>query len=97
MSWSDFLGLYDDRINNVPERSGVYELHTVTELLYIGQSDNLRRRLQEHKNSNDSCIKRAALFRYYETTSPNSTEERLLQNYKTNHNGKLPSCNELST
>lgn len=96
MSWSDWKSLTDDRINQVPEKSGVYELHTANELLYIGQSDNLKRRLQEHRNSSDPCIKRATLFRYFETTTPKTTEENLLVNYKNSNTGRLPPCNEQS-
>lgn len=97
MQWSGWLSLLDDQINQIPERSGVYELHTVSELLYIGQSDNLRRRLKEHKNTADPCIKKATIFHYAETTAPNTVEENLLKDYKISHGGKLPPCNEMST
>jgi excinuclease UvrABC nuclease subunit len=97
MGWSQLMMLMDRKIDEVPERSGVYALEILDEVLYLGQSDNLRRSLREHSNSSDPCIKRVSLFRYYETPSPDSTYEILLENFKSSHNGKLPPCNELSS
>ena len=35
-------------LDKVPEKPGVYELHSFGELVYIGQAKNLRRRLGTH-------------------------------------------------
>ncbi len=96
MAWSDWLAFVPDEIKKVPDRKGVYQLGTLDEVLYIGQSENLRRRLSEHFDSTDSCVKKTTIFRYYETPYPRSEEEELLKQYKSVH-GRLPKCNEQST
>jgi len=93
LSWSDWKAFWADRIEKVPEESGVYQLDTATETIYIGRTDNLRRRLMEHLNSNDLCVKKATVFRYLVTTSPERTEDALLKDYVKKH-GKLPECNK---
>lgn len=94
MAWSSWFPMSRDAIQTIPEKGGVYELATVDTILYIGQSDNLRRRLLEHLASSDSCILRAKQFCYQESQNPEGFEEQVLSHYK-NQYGKLPSCNEL--
>ena len=93
MSWSDWKAFSSDRIKVVPEESGVYQLDNRTETLYIGKTDNLNRRLMEHLNSDDSCIKKVTVFKYMVTKSPEQTEKALLEDYEKSHR-KLPECNE---
>lgn len=93
LSWSEWKYFNKDNIEKVPEESGVYQFDTQTETLYIGKTDNLRRRLMEHLNSNDACIQKTKFFKYLVTTSPERTEDALLKDYKQRH-GKLPECNE---
>ena len=93
MSWSDWKAFLESQITLVPEESGVYRLENVNDTLYIGRTDNLRRRLLEHLNSNDSCIKQATVFKYLVTTSPEMTEDALLKDYMRTHVGELPRCN----
>lgn len=93
LSWSEWKAFIRENIEKVPETSGVYQLDTAKETLYIGKSDNLKRRLLEHLDSDDSCIKKTTVFKYMVTTSPERTEDTLLKDYKQSH-GKLPECNE---
>ena len=95
VGWSDWHTMTQEGISSVPETSGVYQLNAGTETLYHGQSTNLKRRLGEHLNSDDSCIQKATQFVYQITDDPEGLEELLLKNHMEKH-GKLPPCNELS-
>lgn len=81
-------------VDNVPEREGVYQLFDASqELTYIGRSDNLRRRLSEHLNTSDSCIKNARYFVYEVTNRSEEKEQQMLAEYKRIH-GRYPRCND---
>ena len=57
-------------ISAAPSRSGVYVLRTATEIasiIYIGSSDNLERRLNEHLLLGD--VPGVSFFDWYETSS----------------------------
>jgi excinuclease UvrABC nuclease subunit len=41
---------------NVPSKSGIYLLHDLRGVLYVGQSDNLHRRFEEHYNERDNPL-----------------------------------------
>lgn len=94
--WSDWHQMNQVGISFVPETSGVYQLNVGTETLYHGQSINLKRRLGEHLNSDDSCIQKTTQFVYQTIDDPEILEELILKNYEEKH-GKLPPCNELSS
>ena len=50
---------------SVPKSEGVYQLFDSGQnLIYIGRSDDLNRRLNEHLSTTDPCIKSAAYFAY---------------------------------
>lgn len=93
MSWFDWIPFNEDGIKRVNEGSGVYELADDTELLYIGQSDKVRRRLGEHLNENDSCKNRTTRFRIMSSNDPEGDETTLLDEYRNSHNGHTPPCN----
>lgn len=81
-------------VNSVPESEGVYQLFdSGKSLIYIGRSDNLRRRLTEHLNTTDTCIKSAAYFTYEVTWRSTQREQELLEQYKRLH-GRYPRCND---
>jgi len=96
MGWSDWFPMSEQSLSSVPEQGGVYQLNTDAETLYHGQSNNLKRRLGEHLNSDDACIKRATKFVYQTTDDPEGLEEKILKRFK-DENGKLPPCNEQSS
>ena len=91
--WSRFT-LYN--LNAVRNVFGVYELGNRSgNVIYIG-SGKLHNRLTHWKNSDDSCIRLTAMFRYEELSSDERCRqrERALQlDFKRRH-GRLPKCNE---
>lgn len=91
--WSDFNW---DKLNEVPDVYGVYELGDYAgNVIYIG-SGRLRDRLRYWKSIGDTCIMQARKFRYEELRSEERCREReraLLREHQRLH-GKLPRCNE---
>ena len=94
MGWSDWYKMNKEDIDKIPEKSGVYQLNSDSGALYHGQSNDLRRRLGEHLNSDDKCIQRATKFCYQTTDDPEGLESRLLKNYRDKHDGESPPCND---
>ena len=45
---------------NAPNRSGVYGLYTASKWVYVGESNDIQRRLLEHLAETGTCIKREA-------------------------------------
>ena len=81
-------------VSSVPQSEGVYQLFdSGKNPIYIGRSDDLRRRLTEHLNTSDTCIKSASYFTYEVSSRSISREQELLEEYKRNH-GRLPRCND---
>jgi len=81
-------------VNSVPEREGVYQLFDSSRsLIYIGRSDNIRRRLSEHLNTSDTCIKSTAYFTYEVTARSVQREQELIEEYRRLH-GRYPRCND---
>lgn len=91
--WSRFTW---NRLDEVPNVFGVYELADDNDyIIYIG-SGKLRDRLAHWKSSNDSCKLQARKFRFEELYSDERCRQReraLLREYEREH-GKLPRCNE---
>ena len=96
MGWSDFYPMNQGSINKVPEAGGVYQLNSDSSILYVGQSDNLKRRLEEHLNSDDSCIKKSTKFCYQQSDDPEDLEGKILKDHKNKNGGNLPPCNQQS-
>ncbi len=82
-------------IQNVPESEGVYELADYSKaVIYIGRSNNLKRRLNEHLNTSDPCLRSVQYFCYEKTWNSEQREQELLEEYRRIH-GRLPKCNDL--
>lgn len=80
-------------IDDVPAKSGIYELTSFGEqrALYIGSSDDINRRLQEHLNSSDPNRFRyetAGLFDHHGTM-----EENAFERYERKY-GEIPPWND---
>lgn len=78
----------------VPEKSGVYELKSFGNFVYIGKANNLQRRILEHnrkKDPNGFRYETAGLFK-----SAKSLEDKHLDRYE-EKNGKLPPWNTADT
>ena len=94
MSWSEWIAFNQQGIGRVNQVGGAYELANDTVLFYIGQSNDLNRRLGEHLNGDDSCINRATRFRVISSNDPEGTERSLLDDYRNSNNGNTPPCND---
>jgi len=94
LNWSEWLDFDQSSIVSiVPKVSGVYKLHTSMKILYIGSSNqNLRQSLLDCLSH--PCISKARRFSYAITKSADKAKEQLLNDYRSKHNGKLPTCME---
>jgi len=91
--WSKFTW---DKLEDVPDVYGVYELGDAKgNIIYIG-SGRLRDRLRYWKSINKVCIMQARMFRYEKICSERRCRQReraLLKDYKRRY-GRLPKCNK---
>jgi excinuclease UvrABC nuclease subunit len=83
----------------VPQTHGCYVLTTfLGDILYIGLSNNLRRRINEHLDSEKKTALtkdgRAVLFHWLETTETNKVERTWL-NIHLIREGELPVLNSI--
>ena len=66
-------------------------------MIYVGSSDNLRRRLKEHVNEwENDCIKKNAAKYRLEYTSNYKAREKQLYDEHVRMYGKPPSCNRVA-
>ena len=93
MSYSDWASFNKENIDRSPSKAGVYFLGSEHETTYIGASNNIQERLNEHLNSSDPCIKSTVSFCYHETLFPEAEEEKQLTAFQFEH-GRLPICNK---
>lgn len=93
MSYSDWMPFNRENIDKTPIKAGVYFLGSEHETTYIGATNNIHQRLEEHFNSSDSCIKDTISFCYHETLFPEAEEEKQLTAFQYEH-GRLPRCNK---
>ena len=70
---------------------GVYVLFEGYEVIYIGESANIRGRLESHRN--DPCIRVATEYCIELNTRHKEREQELLIAYKVEFN-RLPRCNQ---
>ena len=96
----DFYPWNEENAKNIPAKSGAYGLYesrTENGLIYIGSTSNLRERFTHYWDTNfseDPC-KRSTRFYKREITNAYETREReLLEQYRREHDGRLPRCNE---
>ena len=84
----------DDEIQNAPQAQGVYALYRSKDVIYYGSSDNVQRRLRQHKNGDDGqCTQSAEYYNVELTSYPLVREKQLLDEYE-RVNRRLPLCNE---
>jgi excinuclease UvrABC nuclease subunit len=85
---------------NIPKKAGVYELfekHTEDSLIYIGCSPNLRERFTVYWETNfadDPCKTTTKWYKREVIANYKDREKELLEQYKDEHDGKLPRCND---
>jgi excinuclease UvrABC nuclease subunit len=91
----------EQNAKNSPDKAGVYglfESEPEVGLIYIGSTSNIRERFTGYWNTNfsDDPCKRATKFYKREVTDDyKNRETELLEQYKREHNGKLPRCNQV--
>lgn len=90
IKWSDWLDYNQEQIAKTPESPGIYMMHAAMKILYIGNTDNLKKSITE--SSSESCVCDAKRFRYFLTQSHSDIKEKLLEEYKKKHDGKMPLC-----
>lgn len=88
--WSDWLDFNQETISKVPESPGVFMMHAAMKILYISDSENIRKRLLESISA--PCLSDATRFRYLLSVSHESLKEDLIKDYQRRHDGKLPGC-----
>lgn len=92
LDWSTWLDYESSNMSTLPEFPGVYKMHTGMKILYIGSGKSLKHSLLA--SLTNPCINQAKRFSYALTTSPDKVEDRLLNEYRSKHGGKLPTCME---
>ena len=91
LNWSEWLDFDKSTVENIPEEDGVYKMHASMKILYIGgNTQNIRQSLFDCLS--DPCISKATRFSYALTDSADKVKEQLLNEYRSKHNGKLPTC-----
>jgi hypothetical protein len=83
----------------IPPSPGCYVLTTFEKIvLYIGLTNNLRKRINDHldspKKTGETKIGRAVLFFWIESTDTNKIE-RTWMNIHIQHEGSLPALNSI--
>lgn len=91
MNWIGLKQLIRFNVMMVPNLAGVYALNdSLGNIVYIGGSDDLKRRLTEHLPENEKdnfgIRKFATQFQYLPIASWQPEEQRLIAEYR-------PSCN----
>jgi len=92
LSWSEWLEFNKENISKLPQSSGVFRMHTNMKMMYIGDAENLQKRLE--KILQEPCTCDAKRFCYVETPDFAKIKEELINAYKEKHDGKLPKCME---
>ena len=86
-SWYRFRELF----NLAPEREGVYLLGDEDQdVIYVGMAENLKDRLSQHPDPDNSCLQRKNIryFAFEVTSNSEEREEELIEEYD-------PECNRI--
>ena len=107
MSWKKAIRYLftDTEINRIaPSSPGVYFLYetsfldSVPRLTYIGETNNLKRRLLEHDDGKDGpCTQNAHKFAFERTPSKAKAKQQetvYLDKFKQENNRRTPKCND---
>lgn len=88
--WSSWVDYGRSNIDAIPESPGVFKMHVNMKILYIGSSLCLRQSLLD--SLSDPCLNQTSRFSYAIIDSPDKVKDRLLNEFRTKHNGKSPTC-----
>lgn len=88
--WTFSAGLVEsDR-----EQAGVYLFaNAAGAIIYVGSSDNVKRRLQEHLNTDNTCIKRNAATYCIDYRGDYLSFEQAVYDDIVRRTGRAPMCN----
>jgi predicted GIY-YIG superfamily endonuclease len=97
MAFSQWWSFTDSLVDYDRNEAAVYEFANGSgDVVYIGSSNDLKRRLKEHLGENTtSCIKQNAKQYRLEYTSYFATRERELIDEFIRTYGRLPRCNSV--
>lgn len=86
----------EDQVKRIPEKEGIYRLSNAEGVFYVGQSDNLQRRLLEHLpgKEENKCIKEKLKNQvYFRFALLESEKDRLYaESFMYNHFKKQNEC-----
>ena len=72
----------------------VYALKEGYQMVYIGQTNDIERRLEEHRNEGKKFDSREIIGRFPTESEARKEEERKLQEYRSRNGGRNPKYNE---
>ena len=82
-------------IGNMNEVAGVYGItNDKLQMIYIGQTDNLRRRLGEHYNDNKDCIWKYSPKKHYAEVVSGGEQARKKREAELIREFNYPPCNK---
>ncbi len=90
LNWSEWFEFNQENINKSPSRGGVFRMHQNMKMMYIGNSDNIQKRLSQLLK--EACIADSKRFCFIESPNHEQIKEQVLNDYKNRHEGKLPKC-----
>ena len=90
LNWSEWFEFNQENINKVPSLGGVFRMHQNMKMMYIGNSDNIQKRLSQLLI--ESCIADSKRFCFIESPNHEQIKEQVLNDYKNRHEGKMPKC-----
>lgn len=92
VTWSEWLNFDKENISSTPVKPGVFRMHVAMKILYIGNTENLQKSLDEALEV--QCTAEASRYCYFETSNHEQLKNELIQEYLEKHDGKLPKCME---
>src|SRR5437763_6634453 len=97
MALSQWWSFTDGCVDTDREQAGVYQLGDANEkVVYVGSTNNLKRRLKEHLGeATTSCIKKNAKRYQLEYTEDYEKREQELYDAHVRKYGEKPLCNTL--
>jgi len=90
LNWSEWFEFNQENISKVPSLGGVFRMHQNMKMMYIGNSDNIQKRLSQLLV--EVCICDSKRFCFIESSNHEQIKEQVLNDYKNRHEGKLPKC-----
>ena len=90
MEWSDWLDFNQETFEKIPKVPGVFMMHAVMKILFIGGSENMKESIIEASLEKD--ISKATRVRYRKEKFFENVKHELILDFKKRHEGQMPSC-----